>query len=125
MAQRAGNWERASELKYSIIPSVESKIPREGEGQLSTLLAEVRLVIGGEIYLGVCILTEEIGSNRKRCSQCDIQNYWNSNSKFVGWRKGKIVKYGRETEKKSRWTRRSCPCGCFCSKIGTCWFPFS
>ncbi|EME26791.1 Chaperone protein ClpB [Galdieria sulphuraria] len=40
LAQRAGNWERASELKYSVIPNVESKIPKEGDGQLSTLLAE-------------------------------------------------------------------------------------
>eukprot|EP00871_Galdieria_phlegrea_P002905 jgi/Galph1/3615/GphlegSOOS_G2292.1 len=40
LAQRAGNWERASELKYSIIPNVEKKIPKEGDSQLSTLLAE-------------------------------------------------------------------------------------
>lgn len=31
MAQREGNFGRASELRYSVIPSLEQKLPREGE----------------------------------------------------------------------------------------------
>lgn len=33
MAQREGNFGRASELRYSVIPSLEQKLPKEGEEQ--------------------------------------------------------------------------------------------
>ncbi|EQB50491.1 hypothetical protein CGLO_10063 [Colletotrichum gloeosporioides Cg-14] len=37
-AQREGNFGRASELRYSVIPSLEAKIPKEGEKQNGTLI---------------------------------------------------------------------------------------
>ncbi|KAF4825855.1 Heat shock protein 78 [Colletotrichum siamense] len=37
-AQREGNFGRASELRYSLIPSLEAKIPKEGEKQNGTLI---------------------------------------------------------------------------------------
>ncbi|KAF6844734.1 Heat shock protein 78 (ATPase) [Colletotrichum musicola] len=37
-AQRVGNFGRASELRYSVIPSLEQKIPKEGEKQNGTLI---------------------------------------------------------------------------------------
>ncbi|KAJ3957792.1 chaperone ATPase hsp78 [Colletotrichum tropicale] len=37
-AQREGNFGRASELRYSVIPSLEAKIPKEGEKQNGTLV---------------------------------------------------------------------------------------
>ncbi|OLN88524.1 Heat shock protein 78, mitochondrial [Colletotrichum chlorophyti] len=37
-AQREGNFGRASELRYSVIPSLEQKIPKEGEKQDGTLI---------------------------------------------------------------------------------------
>mmetsp|Transcript_28193 Transcript_28193/g.110754 ORF Transcript_28193/g.110754 Transcript_28193/m.110754 type:complete len:497 (-) Transcript_28193:1686-3176(-) len=40
LAQRSGNWEAASKLKYSIIPDLEEKIPSEEETAGSVLLAE-------------------------------------------------------------------------------------
>ncbi|KAJ8905083.1 hypothetical protein NDN08_001594 [Rhodosorus marinus] len=40
LAQRSGNWEAASKLKYSTIPDLEEKIPSEEETAGSVLLAE-------------------------------------------------------------------------------------
>ncbi|CAI0642261.1 unnamed protein product [Colletotrichum noveboracense] len=37
-AQREGSFGRASELRYSVIPSLEAKIPKEGEKQNGTLI---------------------------------------------------------------------------------------
>ncbi|KAJ0388444.1 hypothetical protein COL922a_000248 [Colletotrichum nupharicola] len=37
-AQREGNFGRASELRYSVIPSLEAKIPKDGEKQNGTLI---------------------------------------------------------------------------------------
>ncbi|KAL0938822.1 Heat shock protein 78 (ATPase) [Colletotrichum truncatum] len=37
-AQREGNFGRASELRYSVIPSLEQKIPKDGEKQNGTLI---------------------------------------------------------------------------------------
>ncbi|KAF9879990.1 ATPase [Colletotrichum karsti] len=37
-AQRMGNFGRASELRYSVIPSLEAKIPKDGEKQNGTLV---------------------------------------------------------------------------------------
>ncbi|EER39618.1 heat shock protein [Histoplasma capsulatum H143] len=56
LAQRQGNFAKASELRYSIIPGLESKLPKEGSETATTTTAD------GEVLLHDSVTSDDIAA---------------------------------------------------------------